>query len=208
MGKVLLINGSPHEHGCTHTALSEVAESAAKHGLETELLWIGTRPIAGCIACGSCIKTGRCIFNEDAVNRILERLDEYEAIILGSPVYYASAAGQLCSFCDRLFAAGSSRFAGKPGAAVVSCRRGGASAAFDRLNKYFTIANMPVVSSNYWNHVHGNTPSEVLQDLEGLQTMRVLGDNLAWLLKNLKAGREAGNALPEYEPRIYTNFIR
>lgn len=205
--KVLLINGSPHEQGCTFTALREVADTLEKNGVDTELFWIGVRPVAGCIACRSCHRTGRCVF-DDPVNAIAERLEEYDGIVVGSPVYYAGPAGRLTAFLDRLFYTSGSRMEGKLGAAVVSCRRGGASAAFDRLNKYFTICSMHVVASQYWNQVHGNTPEEVRQDAEGLQTMRTLGENMAWLLKSLEAGRKAGVPAPKREPFLRTNFIR
>ncbi len=205
--KVLLINGSPHQYGCTYTALNEAAKTLEKRGIETEIYWIGTKPVAGCIACGKCFETGRCIF-EDGVNELLERLDTLDGLILGSPVYYSGPSGQIQAFLDRLFYIGGRRMAGKPGASVVSCRRGGASAAFERLNKYFTISSMPVVSSQYWNQVHGNTPEEVLQDAEGLQTVRTLAENMAWLLKCIEAGRNMGIDLPEYEPKVATNFIR
>lgn len=205
--KVLLINGSPNEHGCTYTALGIVAEELRSGGIETEIFYIGKKPVAGCTACGSCAKTGRCVF-DDAVNGIIARLDEIDAIVLGSPVYYAAPAGQLCAFLDRLFFAAGGRMAHKLGASVVSCRRGGASASFDRLNKYFTISCMPVVSSNYWNQVHGFTPDDVMKDEEGVQTMRILGRNMAWLLKAVEAGRKAGVTPPAPEARIMTNFIR
>ena len=206
MSKVLLINGSPNERGCTYTALNEVAGALAKNGVETELLYLGKKPVAGCIACGKCFQTGCCVF-DDKVNEILEKLNGYDGIVIGSPVYYAGPAGQLCAFLDRLFFCSGGRMAGKLGAAVVSCRRGGASAAFDRLNKYFTIANMHVVGSQYWNQVHGFTPEDVRRDEEGLQTMRTLGQNMAWLLKNVEAGREKGVPFPEYEAQVQTNFI-
>lgn len=205
--KALLINGSPNELGCTYTALSEVAETLHKHKIETEILYLGKKPIAGCIACSHCSQTGRCVFN-DQVNQTLEQLDSYDAIILGSPVYYAGPSGQLTAFLDRLFYCSESRMAGKLGASIVSCRRGGASAAFDRLNKYFTISNMPVVSSQYWNQVHGFTPEDVRKDEEGLQTMRTLGENMAWLLNSIAAGRKSGVAAPQYENRIATHFIK
>lgn len=207
MSKVLFLNGSPHEHGCTDTAMREVANTLARNGVDSEFLWIGTKPVAGCIACGTCKRTGRCVF-DDAVNRVVEKLDGYDALVVGSPVYYAGPSGQICAFLDRLFYTAGRRMAGKPGAAVVSCRRGGASAAFDRLNKYFTISNMPVVSSQYWNQVHGYTPDDVRRDEEGLQTMRTLGQNLAWLLRCIESGRQAGIALPDYEAVTPTNFIR
>ncbi len=206
--KVLLINGSPHEHGCTYTALTEVGSALEKHGIETELLYLGQKPIAGCIACGKCREVpGHCVF-DDMVNQVSSRLDEYQAIVVGSPVYYAGPSGQLCAFLDRLFFSNQRRMKGKLAAAVVSCRRGGASAAFDRLNKYFTISNMMVVGSQYWNQVHGHEPQEVMQDEEGLQTMRTLGENMAWLLSSIAAGDAAGVQPPEYEQGIATNFIR
>ncbi len=205
--KVLLINGSAHQKGCTYTALKEVAGILEQEGIETEFLWIGAKPVAGCIGCGSCRRTGRC-FVDDQVNQVVERLEELDGFVIGSPVYYAGPSGQLTAFLDRLFYAGGGRFRGKLGAAVVSCRRGGAATAFDRLNKYFTINSMPVVSSQYWNQVHGNTPEEVRRDLEGLQIMRTLGRNMAWLLKCIDLGRANGIQLPPQEERVATNFIR
>ena len=207
MGKVLLINGSPNERGCTYTALCEVQGALERRGVATELLQLGRKPVPGCIACGHCSGTGRCVF-DDSVNRVLDELDGIDGIVIGSPVYYAAASGQVTCFLNRLFYAGGRRMAGKAGASVVSCRRGGAASAFDQLNKYFTISNMPVVSSQYWNQVHGNTPDEVRQDAEGLQIMRTLGENMAWLLRSLEAARAAGVPAPEYEARIGTNFIR
>ena len=205
--KALLINGSAHQKGCTYTALKEVAGILEQEGIETEFLWIGAKPVAGCIGCGSCRSTGRC-FVDDQVNQVVERLEELDGFVIGSPVYYAGPSGQLTAFLDRLFYAGGGRFRGKLGAAVVSCRRGGAATAFDRLNKYFTINSMPVVSSQYWNQVHGNTPEEVRRDLEGLQIMRTLGRNMAWLLKCIDLGRANGIQLPPQEERVATNFIR
>ena len=210
--KVLMINGSPNERGCTFTALSEVAASLNKNGVDTDIFWIGKKAIQGCIACFKCQQLGHCIFN-DQVREIASRLDEFSGIVIGSPVYYAGPAGSLCAFLDRFFFSGDSsanesKFANKLGACVVSCRRGGATAAFDRLNKYFTIKNMPIVSSQYWNQVHGNSPEEVKQDVEGLQTMRTLGVNMAYLLKCIDAGRKAGIPEPEREEIVYTNFIR
>ncbi|HIS55246.1 MAG: flavodoxin family protein [Lachnospiraceae bacterium] len=206
MSKILLTNGSPNEKGCTYTALCEIADTLAKNDVESELLYLGKKPVAGCIACGKCFQTGRCVF-DDKVNEVLEKLDEYDGMVVGSPVYYAGPTGQLCAFLDRLFFCSERRMAGKLGAAVVSCRRGGASAAFDRLNKYFTICNMTVVGSQYWNQVHGFTPEDVRKDEEGLQTMRTLAQNMAWLLKNKNAGKEQGIPVPVYEARISTNFI-
>lgn len=206
MSKILPINGSPHEKGCTYTALSEIADTLAKNDVESEILYLGMKPVAGCIACGKCFQTGHCVF-DDKVNEVLEKLDEYDGIVAGSPVYYAGPTGQLCAFLDRLFFCSERRMAGKLAAAVVSCRRGGASAAFDRLNKYFTISNMTVVGSQYWNQVHGFTPEDVRKDEEGLQTMRTLAQNMAWLLKNKNAGKAQGISAPVYEDRVNTNFI-
>lgn len=204
--KTLLINGSPNEFGCTYTALSEIVKTLKNNEIDAEILYLGKKPIPGCIACLKCKETGKCVWN-DGVNEITSVLDTLDAIIIGSPVYYAGPSGQLTAFLDRLFFVNEARMAGKLGASVVSCRRGGATAAFDRLNKYFTISNMPVVSSQYWNQVHGFTPEEVNKDLEGLQTMRTLGENMAWLLKSISAGQKAGVQKPVYEHRIMTNFI-
>lgn len=205
--KVLMINGSPHENGCTYTALSEVGKTLNKHGIDYEIVYLGKKPMAACIACGKCFETNKCVF-EDKVNEIGAKIDEYDALIVGSPVYYAAPSGQICAFLDRLFYTVGGKMAGKPGASVVSCRRGGASAAFDRLNKYFTISNMPIVSSQYWNQVHGSCPEDVKKDEEGLQTMRTLGENMSWLLKLIKCGKENGIEQPTYEPKLRTNFIR
>lgn len=204
---VLLLNGSPHEKGCTYTALTELSKSLNARGVTTELLWLGTAPVPGCIACGKCREhpAGHCVFS-DTVNRVIDRLDLYDGIVVGSPVYYSGPSGQVCAFLDRLFYSCSKRMAGKLGASVVSCRRGGATASFERLNQYFAMNNMPIVTSQYWNQVHGSTPEEVLQDEEGLQTMRTLGENMAWLLKSIAAGRAAGVPAPEYEPHIWTDF--
>ncbi len=203
MKKVLLINGSPHEAGCTFTALSEVAKALEACGVHSEIVWIGRGAVHGCIACRACRELGRCVFDDDACNAIAQKLRESDGVVIGSPVYYAGANGALCAVMDRVFYSSGARFDGKVGAAVVSCRRGGASATFDRLNKYFTISNMPIVSSQYWNSVHGNTPQEVLQDKEGLQTMRTLGRNMAWMLQALD-----GMPHPEREAKTPTNFIR
>ncbi|MDR2771735.1 MAG: flavodoxin family protein [Clostridiales Family XIII bacterium] len=202
---VLLINGSPHEKGCTYTALSEVAGELNKNGFETRIYHMGNDPVMGCRACGACRKTNVCVQDGDRCNEIIRLARDAQGLIIGSPVYFAGANGALCALLDRVFFAGRAAFTYKPGAAVVSCRRGGAGSAFDRLNKYFTISNMPVVSSQYWNSVHGNTPDEVRQDAEGLQVMRTLGRNMAWLLQSIKAGNLP---TPEPEPRVNTNFIR
>ncbi|MDR2656694.1 MAG: flavodoxin family protein, partial [Oscillospiraceae bacterium] len=176
--KVLLINGSPHEQGCTYTALSEIGRTLSEADVDWEIFQTGTEAIRGCMACGACSNLNdRCVF-DDAVNRALEKAETADGFVFGSPVHYASASGNMTSFMDRFFYAGP-RFAGKPGAVVVSCRRGGAASAFDQLNKYLTISGMPVVSSQYWNSVHGNNPDEVRKDLEGLQVMRALGRNMA-----------------------------
>lgn len=204
--KVLLINGSPHQKGCTFTALEEVENSLRNNNIETEMVWIGSQPIPGCIACGKCGNAGMCVFN-DLVNQIHAHLNEYQGIIIGSPVYYGGPSGQLKCFLDRLFQSSLFEFGGKLGAAVVSCRRGGASMAFQSLNMYFTISNMQVVGSQYWNQVHGMTPDEVRQDLEGMQTMRTLGKNMAWQLKNQEAGKANGVCHSESEERQWTNFI-
>ncbi len=204
--KVLLINGSPHEFGCTYTALKEIENELQLNQISTDILYLGKKPVAGCIACNQCNATGKCVF-QDKVNEVLEHLDEYAGIIVGSPVYYAGPAGQLCAFLDRLFHCGASRMAGKLAASVVSCRRGGASAAFDRLNKYFGVTNMHIVGSQYWNQVHGLTPEDVRKDEEGLQTMRTLAKNMAWLLNCIQAGEEQGGPRPQYEEPLWTNFI-
>lgn len=206
--KVLLINGSPHEHGCTDTALREVAQTLEQAGIQTEIVQVGKQPVIGCSGCGGCRNGGGCVHRNDPVNQIVEKASSADGFIIGSPVHYAAASGAVTSLLDRCFYCGGKAFTYKPAACVVSCRRGGASAAFDQLNKYFTIANMPVVSSNYWNMVHGNTPDEVRQDEEGMQTMRILGRNMAWLLRCIEAGRKAGVSRPEAEPKIRTNFIR
>jgi multimeric flavodoxin WrbA len=204
MCKVLLINGSPHEHGCTYTALHEVEIKLNEHQIATEVLYLGAKPISDCINCGKCLKTGHC-FIMDKVNEILNRLNEFDAIVLGSPVYYAGPTGSLCSFLDRLFYCGEVAMAGKFGAAVVCCHRGGATAALDRLNKYFTISNMPVVPSQFWNLIHGHTPEDVSNDALGMQTMRTLGENMAWLLKIKEAGKATGVSAPNYESGFCNN---
>ena len=205
--KVLLINGSPHKKGCTYTALREVADELERQGIETEIFQLGTAAVRSCTACGQCARTGRCVFDDDPVNQCLDRLRQADGLIVGAPVHYAGPAGAVTALLDRMFYGKSGFLALKPAAAVVSCRRGGASAAFDRLNKYFTIAQMPVVSSQYWNAVHGNTPEQVRQDLEGMQIMRTLGRNMAWLLKCIDYAKEAVPR-PEQEERVATNFIR
>ena len=203
--KVLLINGSPRAEGNTYVALSEVAKALEANGVEAEIVSIGTKAVQGCIACGRCRELGRCVFQDELYNKVRERLAASDGLVVGSPVYYAGPNGSLCALLDRLFYSSSALLQYKPAAAVAVCRRGGASAAFDRLNKYFTIAQMPVVSSQYWNILYGARAGEVAQDAEGLQTMRTLGRNMAWMLKSLQNGQQP---LPEREPAIKTNFIR
>jgi len=206
--KVLLVNGSPHKEGCTYTALREVAEALEKNGVETEIIWLGVGEIAGCIGCGACAKNGEGCFRKDIVNDFVEKAVQADGYIFGTPVHYAAASGALTSFMDRDFYSGGAKMAGKPAATVVSCRRWGASATFDQINKYYTINNMPVVSSQYWNQVHGSNAGEVVKDEEGMQTMRTLGNNMAWLLRCIEAGKEKGILFPEREPVIRTNYIR
>jgi multimeric flavodoxin WrbA len=209
MMKVLLINGSPHEKGCTFTALNEIKKTLESENVEAEIFHIGTNPVRGCIGCGGCAKNnGKCVFNDDVVNEIIEKAKTSDAFVIGSPVHYAAPAGALCAVLDRVFYAGSSNFKYKPGAAIVSCRRSGTTAALDCLNKYFTISNMPVVSSCYWNMVHGSCPEDVLKDEEGLQIMRGIGHNMAWLLKCIELGEKNGISHPVPEAKIRTNFIR
>ena len=205
--KVILVNGSPKEKGCTYTALKEVEKQLNKNDIETEIFWIGNKPISGCLGCGGCLKTGKCVI-DDKVNEFLEKVEEADGFVFGSPVHFAASSGMLSSFMDRVFYGRGKLFANKVASAVVSCRRGGATAAVDEINKYFLMTNMPIVSSQYWNMVHGNTPEEVLKDEEGMQTMRTLGNNMAWLLKCIKEGEKAGISLPENEDVIRTNFIR
>lgn len=205
--KVILVNGSPHEKGCTYTALKEVENSLNNNGVETEIFWIGNKPVAGCIGCGTCLKTGKC-FVQDKVNEFLEKVPETDGFVFGTPVHFAASSGMLSSFMDRAFYGRRNLFSNKLASAVVSCRRGGASAALDEVNKYFGISNMPIVSSQYWNMVHGSKPEEVIKDEEGMQTMRTLGNNMAWLLKSIEAGKKMGVALPQNEPIITTSFIQ
>lgn len=204
--KALLINGSPHKSGCTFTALNEAAKTLNENGIDTEIVWIGNGAIHGCIACGGCAKTGRCVF-DDGVNEISDKMAECDALIVGSPVYYASPNGSVYSLLDRLFGI-CPHLAHKPAAAIASARRAGTTATLDGINKYFTIKQMPVVSSSYWNMVHGSKPEDVLQDEEGLQTIRNLARNMAWLIKCIDAGKKAGIYIPENESGKRTNFIR
>lgn len=204
--KVLLINGSPKENGNTFLSLSEVAKTLNEEGIDTEIVSIGKKAVQGCIACGMCGRQGKCTFRDDLYTRIWSIVkDGIDGLVIGSPVYYGGPNGSLCALLDRVFYSLGPDLQFKPGASVVVCRRGGASAAFDRLNKYFTMMNMPLVSSQYWNMVYGQTPGQAAQDEEGMQTMRTMARNMAWMIKKLNA-REEGH--PQLEQRAWTNFIR
>lgn len=209
--KVLLINGSPHAKGCTYTALTEVAQALNKNDIETDSFWIQNKPLNGCIACHSCVTHKKCVI-ADRVNEFLAVIGEYDAFIFGTPVHWGAASGAMTSFMDRAFYAdlcsGNRKFYLKPAACVISARRAGTTATYDQMNKYFGLAQMPIISSQYWNMVHGASPEEVKQDLEGLQTMRTLGKNMAFFLKCKDIGLKHGVALPEKEDGIFTNFIR
>lgn len=210
--KVLLVNGSPHKEGCTYTALCEVAQTLKNEGIDTEIFWIGNKPIGGCIACLKCREKGECVF-QDVVNEFRKKAYEADGFVFGSPVHYAAASGNMTAIMDRLFYSelggnGNQAFYMKPAAAVVSARRAGTTVTFDQLNKYFTIQEMPIVSSRYWNVIHGANAEQAKQDAEGLYTMRVLGRNMAYLLRCQEAAKKAGVPLPEKEPAIFTNFIR
>lgn len=209
--KVLLVNGSPHEHGCTDRALLEIERTLHEEGIDTERFFLGTAPIRGCTGCGACAKAkqNRCVHDDDAVNRALALCEDADGFIFGSPVHYASAGGAITCLMDRMFCAGSSLLRGKPAAAIVSGRRAGTTASIDQLNKYFTISGMPIVPSQYWPMVHGNAPEDVEKDEEGLQTMRQLARNMAWMVKSFALAREHGILPPPGEPeRKRTNFIR
>ena len=208
--KVLLVNGSTRKKGCTATALAEIETQLHASGIQTEWFHVGNRVIRGCTACEVCHKKkdGYCVFGDDGVNELIEQAKECDGFIFGSPVHYAAVSGSLTSLLDRAFYSSSKSFCYKPASCIVSCRRGGSSAALDQLLKYLTISHMPVVTSQYWNMVHGNSPEEVRQDLEGMQTMRMLGKNMAWMLKLVKAGEKEGIVPPQSEKRQWTNFIR
>lgn len=209
--EVLLVNGSPHEKGCTYTALSEVSKTLKKEEIETEIFWIGLKPISGCIGCGKCKELKRCVF-DDVVNQFVDKAEEADGFIFGTPVHYAAASGAITSFMDRCFYSASPRdknvFRYKPAATVISARRAGTTATYDQLNKYFGITEMPIISTRYWNMVHGSKPEDVLKDEEGMQAMRILGRNMAYYLKCIEAGKKAGVKMPEREKTIFTNFIR
>lgn len=206
--KVLLVNGSPHKEGCTYTALAEVSNSLKEEGIKTEIFWIGNKPIGGCIACKKCKEIGKCVF-DDVVNEFTEKAKTADGFIFGSPVHYAGATGNMTGFMDRVLYSKGSIFLYKPAATVISARRAGTTATFDQLNKYFGITQMPIISSRYWNMVHGQTPEDVKKDIEGMQIMRILGRNMAYYLKCIEAGKEKGISLPRQEENIsFTNFIR
>ena len=209
--KILLINGSPHEHGCTYRALCEMENTLHEEGLETEIIQLGTAPIRGCTGCGACakMKRNRCVHDDDLVNRVLEKCEGADGFVFGSPVHYASAGGSITSLMDRMFYCGSRVMRAKPACAIVSARRAGTTAALDQLNKYFTISGMPIATSQYWPMVHGNTPEQVEQDEEGLQIMRQLARNLAWMTKSFALAKEHGIEPPKPEAqRKWTNFVR
>ncbi len=205
--KVLLLNGSSHRNGCTFTALDEVSRALKSEGIDTEIYQLGNPELRDCTGCQACRKIGKCVYN-DVVNEFVEKAAHADGFIFGTPVYYAHPSGRILSFLDRAFYSGRSAFEYKPAAAVASARRSGTTASFDVLNKYFTICNMPVVSSQYWNNIHGSIMEEARQDLEGLQTMRTLGRNMAWILKCIDSGKKLGITRPQQEEPIRTNFIR
>lgn len=205
--KVLLLNGSAHEEGCTFTALSEIASSLNKEGVETEIFQLGNPALKDCSGCGACKKIGKCVI-DDVVNEFVEKARECDGFIFGTPVYYAHPSGRILSFLDRAFYSGKTAFQFKPACAISSARRAGTTASFDVLNKYFTVSNMPIVSAGYWNNIHGRVADDAKQDLEGLQVMRTLGRNMAWLLKCIELGKQNNINRPELEEKILTDFIR
>ena len=204
--KVLMLNGSPHKNGTTFRALSEIATILNENGIETEIVTVGDKKVHGCMACGGCAKAGKCVF-DDIVNELVEKLTFADGLIVGSPVYFAGANGTLLSILDRMFY-NRKNFAYKPAAAVAVARRAGTTATLDMINKYFFISKMPVVSSQYWNMVFGSNGEQAEEDKEGLQTMRTLGKNMAWMLKCIEAGKKAGITIPESEQAVKTNFVR
>lgn len=205
--KVLMLNGSVKPNGNTYTALSEVGKQLEKEGLSYEIVQLGGAPIRDCIGCGQCSETG-CAFTDDLVNEFIAKAKEADGFVFGTPVYYAHPSGRILSFLDRVFYSGKGAFVFKPGASITVARRGGNSASYDCLNKYFGISQMPIVSSTYWNMVHGRVPGEAQLDAEGLQTMRNLARNMAWMLKCFEKGKESGISLPNTESGNTMNFIR
>lgn len=206
--KVILVNGGPHQNGCTSVALEEVQRTLEENGIDTELIWLGNQPIGGCIACNYCLNHDNRCFMQDSVNAFLDKVEEVDGFVFGSPVHFAAISGALSSFLDRVFYGRGNLFSGKLYASVVSCRRGGASTAFDQLNKYALMSNMYVVGSSYWNQIHGTNKEEAKQDLEGLQTMQNLGKNMAYLLKCIEYAKRRGLEKPVYDKKVKTNFIR
>ena len=206
--KVLLFNGSSKPNGCTFTALSEIAKVLNEEGIGTEIVPLGAEPIRDCTGCNRCRETGRCVFTGDKINEWAEKAKAADGFVFGTPVYYAHPSGRILSALDRLFYSAGKNFAYKPAAAIASARRGGTTASLDALSKYFGITQMPVISSTYWNMVHGNTPEETKQDLEGMQTMRNLGRNMAWILRGIEEGKKNVIVAPQAETSSKTNFIR
>lgn len=206
--KVLLLNGSPRKNGCTYTALSIIAEKLGENGIETEILQVGNAPVQDCIGCNGCFRTGKCVYGDDCVNEWIDKAKTADGFVFGTPVYYAHPSGRILSVLDRLFYAGGANFAHKPAAVIASARRAGTTASLDVMQKYLGISQMPVVSSSYWNMVHGSCPEDVKKDLEGVQTMRNIGTNLAWLIKCIEAGKKVGVDIPKTEHSAKTNFIR
>ena len=205
--KVLLLNGSPHQNGCTYTALCEIEKVLKTYDIESEIFWIGNEAVGGCIGCHGCRGKGKCVFS-GRVNDFIEKAKDSDGFVFGSPVHYSAPSGNICAFLDRAFYAGGANFKYKPGASVVSCRRGGASAAFDVLNKYFTISSMPIVSSQYWNMIHGSNAEQAKLDEEGIQTMQTLAHNMAWLLKCIEEGKNKGIVPVKPDKFQKTDFIR
>lgn len=209
--KVLLVNGSPHKEGCTYTALCTVSDALNQNSIDTDIFWIGNKPISGCIACHKCSDLNHCVF-KDSVNEFLDLAEDYDGFVFGSPVHWAGTSGAMTSFLDRVFYAdlnaGGERFYLKPASTVISARRAGTTATWDQLNKYFGLMQMPIITSRYWNMVHGTCPEEVKKDEEGMQVMRILGKNMAYFLKCKESAQKAGIAAPEQEFITFTNFIR
>lgn len=207
--RVLLLNGSSHLHGCTDTALREIAAVLEAAGIEAEILFLGNEPVRDCTACGACrTAPGRCVFDDDIANKVIAKAEAADGFVFGTPVYYSHPSGRILSVLDRVFYAGKHAFAHKPAAAIASARRAGTTATLDVLQKYFTISQMPIVSSTYWTMVHGKQSEDVLKDEEGLQTMRNLASNMAWMLRCIEAGKAAGIQPPQAESGARTNFIR
>ena len=207
--KVLLFNGSPRANGCTFTALTKIAKTLNAEGIETEILQSGSKPVRDCIGCSGCrgANGGKCVFGDDCVNEWIEKAKQADGLVFGTPVYYAHPSGRILSLMDRLFYAGGAEFQHKPASVIASARRAGTTATLDAVCKHLTISQMPVVSSTYWNMIHGTAPEETVQDLEGMQTMQNLAINMAWILKCIEAGKRAGIAVPETKKNVKMNFI-